>query len=259
MYSNGEAYERFMGRWSRPLALLLLEFADIPDGGRVLDLGAGAGSLAFTIAEKRPHCSITGIDDSPEYVAHVKRRNLMGDRVRFEVGDAQQMRFDDATFQSTLSLLVFNFIPDPEKALCEAARVTQPGGRIAAAVWEYGAGMEMLRVFWDAAASIDPRVESLDEKHMPLCRAGELAQLWTKVGLTNVAEKPLDITMRFQNFADYWEPFLLGQGPAGAYARQLEQPQLKQVREEVKRRLQLSQENTAFELSGRAWGVRGTV
>jgi SAM-dependent methyltransferase len=259
MFGDAEAYERFMGRWSRLIAPSLLEFADIPDAGRVLDVGSGTGSLAFVIADRKPRCKVVGIDPSKEYVAYATSRNRVGARAGFEIGDAQQLHFDDATFQSSLSLLVFNFIPDPGKALREVMRVTKPGGRIAAAVWDYGAGMRMLRTLWEAAVNIDPRAEAVEEKNMPLCHAGELSDLWKKAGLTSVDERPLDITMHFQSFADYWDPFLLGQGPAGAFVRRLERARLQTLRDEVKRRLHLDAEKAAFDLPARAWAVRGTV
>jgi len=156
-------------------------------------------------------------------------------------------------------LLVFTFIPDPAKALAGMRRVTKPGGRIAAATWDYGAGMRMLRVFWDAAASVDPNARERDEKHMPLCRAGELQRLWMEAGLTDVREQPLDIAMRFENFADYWDPFLLGQGPAGAYVQSIDGGRRQALRAAVKRRLALASEDSSFALPARAWAVRGTV
>ena len=156
-------------------------------------------------------------------------------------------------------MLVFNFIRDPGKALRELLRITKTGGRIAAAVWDYGAGMRMIRSFWDAAVSTDARAEAFDEKHMALCRAGELSKLWMDGGLESVDEKPLDITMRFESFADYWDPFLLGQGPAGAYVRAVEHDRLALLRDEVKRKLSVSAENLPFDLPTRAWAVRGTV
>ena len=122
---------------------------------------------------------------------------------------------------------MFNFIPDPQKALAKRCRVTRPAGRIAAAVWDYGGLMRMLRAFWDAVVAVDPQSEKRDEKHMPLCRAGELSQLWKQCGLENVQEEPLDITLKFDSFADYWEPFLMGQGPAGAFVRTLEGERLR--------------------------------
>jgi hypothetical protein len=117
----------------------------------------------------------------------------------------------------------------------------------------------MLRVFWDAVVAIDPAAEKLDEKRMPLCRAGELPELWRQVGLEAVLEKAIDIQMRFASFADYWEPFLLRQGPAGAYTHRLTPQQLTALRGEVKRRLGISAEDRPIELRGRVWAVRGVV
>ena len=221
--------------------------------------GSGTGSLAFAIAERNGRARVLGIDPSKEYVAYASSKNPFPDRASFEVGDAQQLHFPDASFDAALSLLVFNFIPDPKKALLELRRVTKPGGKLSAAVWDYGAGMRMLRMFWDAVAGLDPGAEKLDEKHMPLCRAGELSELWRQGGLENVREQSIDIRMRFESLADYWDPFLLGQGPAGSYVRRLDSDRLQALRDEVKRRLSLPGEHTPFVLPARVWLVRGTV
>ena len=259
MFGNAENYERFMGRWSRLVAPRLVDFTKVPESGQMLDVGSGTGCLAFALAERRPGCQVVGIDPSREYIAYANAKNPFPGRVSFEVGDAQQLRFPSGTFQACLSLLVFNFIPDPEKALREVRRVTKPGGRISAAVWDYGAGMRMLRTFWDAAVSLDAQAERLDEKNMPLCRAGELSLLWERGGLKDVDEQPLDITMRFKSFADYWEPFRLGQGPAGEYVQSLSRDRLQALRDEVKRRLSLAGEDTPFDLPARVWSVCGAV
>jgi SAM-dependent methyltransferase len=259
MFGKAEEYERFMGRWSRLVAPLLVDFSDLPDRGRVLDVGSGTGSLAFAIAERKIRVRVVGIDPSKEYVAYANSRSPFPDRVSFQAGDAQQLDFPDAAFDASLSLLVFNFIPDPGKALLEVRRITKPGGRISAAVWDYSAGMRMLRTFWDAAVAIDAGAERLDEKHMPLCHAGELSDLWRRVGLENVREQAIDITTGFKSFGDYWDAFLLGQGPAGSYVASLDRDKLQALRSEVKRRLSLSAEDTPFVLPARVWSVRGTV
>ena len=259
MFENANAYETFMGRWSRLVAPQLVEFAALPDGGRFLDAGSGTGSLAFAIGERHRQAHIVGIDPSREYIEYASSRNPFGDRASFEVGDAQRLSFADSTFDAAVSLLVFNFIPDPSKALSEVRRVTKPGGSVSAAVWDYGEGMRMLRVFWDAAVAMDPTAEKLDEKRMPLCRAGQLSELWRKGGLEGVRERPIEIEMRFASFTDYWEPFLLGQGPAGAYARGLTQRQRTALEGELKRRLGSLVDRGAFELPARVWAVRGNV
>ena len=259
MFADANAYERFMGRWSRLVAPQLVDFTDVPDLGLLLDVGSGTGALAFTLAERKPLAHVRGIDPSTEYVEYANSRNPFPNRVRFEAGDAQQLRLADASFDASLSLLVFNFIPDPVKALREVSRVTKPGGRVSASVWDYGDGMKMLRAFWDGAVNLDSKAEKLDERHMPLCRAGELSELWQQGGLENVHEQPHTITMRFESFVDYWDAFLLGQGPAGVYVKSLSPDQVYALRGEVKSRVSPSAENLPLALSARVWSVRGTV
>jgi SAM-dependent methyltransferase len=259
MFGDAEAYEHFMGRWSSVLAPQLVDFTGVPDSGKVLDVGSGTGALAFAIARLRPHCRVVGIDPSKEYVGYANSRNSFAERVRFEVGDAQRLRFGDATFDDSLSLLVFNFIPDKQRALSEISRVTKPGGRVSAAVWDYGSGMRMLRLFWESAIAVDPSARRFDESNMPLCRAGELKTLWEHGGLEHVEERQLDMVMQFGSFADYWEPFLLSQGPAGAYTAKLNPRHRETLRAEIKRRLAVTSENTPFALPARAWAARGVV
>jgi SAM-dependent methyltransferase len=259
MFANAKAYEQFMGRWSRLIAGRLIEFAGIVDEGQLLDIGSGTGSLSLEVVQRKKNVHVVGIDPSKEFVEYSNGTNPDPDRIKFEIGEAQRLPFADKTFDSSLSLLVFNFIPDPLRALQEACRVTRPGGVIAAAVWDYGREMRMLRTFWDAAASIDERAGKLDEARMPLCRPGELSDLWLKVGLKSVVEQPLDIQMRFVSFEDYWQPFLLQQGPAGAYASSLDSDTLDRLRAELTRRLSVSEGGVPFVLPARAWAVRGTV
>ena len=259
MFADAKAYEQFMGRWSRLIAAQLVDFTVVPDLGRLLDVGSGTGALAFVLAESKPAAHVLGIDPSKEYIEYANSRNTFAHRVGFETGDAQQLRFADASFDASLSLLVFNFIPDPIKALKEVRRVTKPGGQVSACVWDYGSGMEMLRTFWDAAVKLDPKAEKLDEKHMRLCRATELSALWQQGGLVNIHEQPLAIKMNFESFKDYWNPFLLGQGPAGAYVKSLNPGSVRALRQELRSRVSPSGENLPIALSARVWSVRGTV
>ena len=259
MFANAEAYEKFMGRWSRMVAPHLVDFAEPPDAGRLLDVGSGTGALAFALAERRMQARVQGIDPSKEYIEYAASQNRFSDRVNFEIGDAQQLHFADRAFDASLSLLVFNFIPDFRTAIHEVRRVTKSRGRISAAVWDYGDGMKMLRMFWDAAAAVDRSAERADERQMPLCRSGELEALWKEAGLEMVAERPIDIQMQFASFADYWNPFLLGQGPAGSYVQKIDGARQEALRAEVKRRLRMESEQAPFTLPARVWAVRGMV
>jgi SAM-dependent methyltransferase len=258
IFSEAQAYERFMGRWSRRLAPLVVGFAHVRDGDTVLDVGSGTGALTAAIAKTAPSSRIFGIDPAGSYVTLARAQQ--GSRlISFEIGDAQQMHFDTATFDRTLSLLVVNFIPDVRKATGEMKRVTKPKGTIAAAVWDYGEGMEMLRVFWDEAVALTPASAVKDERNMPLCRRGDLARLWREQGLQDVVEEGLTIETRFGSFDDFWTPFLQKQGPAGAYVASLSAADREALRQRLRRRLLGDGPDKAIVLHARAWAVRGTV
>jgi SAM-dependent methyltransferase len=258
MFALSEGYELFMGRWSRLLAPAYMAFAGIRNGERVLDVGTGTGSVASTVAAAMPLSEIVGIDASDAFVAYA-RTNATADRVRFEVGDAQALRQPSASFDQTMSLLVMNFIPDHEKAVGEMGRVTRPGGGVSACVWDYDAGMEMLRFFWDEVVALDPAMEPKDERHMKLCREGQLGALWRKTGFTSVEERALAIEQRYASFDDYWTPFLKGAGPGGAYVMSLPEERRRQLQARLRERLLGDGPDRPFTLGARAWCVRGTV
>lgn len=258
MFSGGDAYERFMGRWSRDLAPLLVTFAGVRDRDAVLDVGSGTGALTTAVAAVAPSSHIIGIDPAASYVAFAKAHHS-GDHIEFEVGDAQKLRFADGRFDRTLSLLVLNFIPDSGKALAEMVRVTRSGGTVSGAVWDYGEGMEMLRIFWDEAVALNPAADPHDERHMPLSRKGELGAVWRAHRLRNVAEEALTIRARFSSFDDYWLPFLDKQGPAGDYVARLTPNEREQLRLRLRTRLLGNGPDRPILLSLRAWAVRGTV
>ena len=250
MFSESDGYEQFMGRWSRRLAPLFVTFAGVTEGDRVLDVGSGTGALSAAAAAIES-VQVTGIERSAAYVAYA-REHVRG---RFEVGDALSLPFPDAAFDRTLSMLVLNFVPDPAAALQQMIRVTRPGGVVAAAVWDYGDGMRMLRTFWDAAVALDPDAARRDERHMPLCTRGSLADLWRAHGLHDIHEQPLTIEMAFASFDDYWQPFLCGQGPAGGYVYSLGESRQQALESKLREHLG----NTGFTLEARVWAVRGVV
>jgi SAM-dependent methyltransferase len=259
MFAQSHSYEPFMGRWSRRLAPEFVEFAGVQDGESILDVGAGTGALCAAAADGRPRTNVTGVEKASDYVAAARQRTPRRN-VRFVVGDAHDLDFSDATFDRSLSLLALNFFPDPARALAEQIRVTRPGGLIAAAVWDYADGMQMLRTFWADAVAIDPAAATRDERGMPLCRHSQLSALWLSQGMLAVGERPITIEQPFRSFDDFWLPFLGGQGPAGAYVASLSAKKRDALRERLRVRLQGEGPlDPPFTLQARAWAVKGYV
>lgn len=257
MWAGGD-YDYLMGRWSQQMAPLLVQFAGVKDGETILDVGCGTGSLTRALLDAGPTVQVTGIDGTEEYV-EVGRKNVESGRATLEQGDAQSLPYPDDSFDRCVSLLVMNFIPDAAKAVNEMKRVTRAGGTIAAAVWDYGDGMAMLRNLWDEASSIDDDAVAKHERNMPLCRQGELAALWTECGLSEVTEDGLTIQMDFASFDDYWAPFLTGVGPSGSYVRGLEPDAQNVLKERLIQKLSNGDGDAPISLSARAWAVRGQV
>ena len=256
-WGSGEAYESLMGRWSQLIAPKFLKWARIPPAADVLDVGCGTGAGSEAILALGAK-GLVGVDPSPAFVAYATSR-LAGEgrNVRFQVGDAMQLRFTDDSFDAVVAGLVLNFISEPERAVREMRRVVKQQGVVAAYVWDYAGRMEMLRHFWDAAVSLDPAARSLDEGvRFTLCRPERLAELFEGGGLTEVEVTSIEQEMVFQDFDDYWRPFLGGQGPSGGYAMGLSEDKRERLRDEIRARLQRSADGR-IRLVARAWAVRG--
>jgi len=255
---GGDDYDLLMGRWSRLLAPMFVRFADVKDGEHVLEVGCGTGSLTRALLESGPKVQVTGVDGSADYIA-INREASDERRVKLEQGDAQALPYPDRNFDRTVSLLVMNFIPDATRAVMEMKRVTRAGGSVAAAVWDYGDGMEMLRHLWDEAAAIDDVAVARHEGNMPLCRQGELAALWRECGFKSVADTGLTMQMDFSSFDDYWAPFLTGVGPSGSYVSNLDSATRAKLQDRLREKLTGNMGEAPFSLSARAWAVHGMV
>ena len=258
MFAASAGYERFMGRWSRLLAPLYISFAGVKNGDRVLDVGTGTGSAAAAMEASMPASEIVGVDPSQGFIAYAQK-SAKSTRTHFEVGDAQALKFKDASFDHTLALLVMNFVPDHDKAIAEMRRVTRAQGIVSACVWDYDAGMQMLRFFWDEAVALDPAIEAKDERHMKLSHQGQLGDLWKRAGLINIEEVPLVIDQAYSSFNDYWEPFTKGAGPGGAYVVSLPENRRQKLEARIRKRLLGDRQDGPFTLKARAWCVRGEV
>jgi SAM-dependent methyltransferase len=258
LWSGAEAYERYVGRWSRAVADRVLDWLGVPPGRRWLDVGCGTGALTEAILARCAPVRVLGVDPSPAFVAHVATR-VQDPRAAFREGDAQHLPVADDSVDVVVSGLVLNFVPDPWAALAEMARVTQPGGFVTAYVWDYAGDMQLLRLFWDAAVEGDPAAAGLDEGRLfPSCRPEPLTTMFADGGLQDVHLTAIDVLTTFADFDDFWRPFLAGVGPAPAYAVSLDDVTRAGLRERLRARLPTDVDG-AIRLNARAWAVRGRV
>ena len=223
---------------------------------RALDVGCGTGGLLSVLAERLGAGSVAGAEPSESFVAAARERVPGAEIVQ---APAEALPFPDDVFDATLSQLVVNFLDDAEAGAREMARVTRPGGTVAACVWDYGGGMTLLRAFWDAAREVEPaRAATADEaKLMGWSREGELVPLWEGAGVTGVRSGALDVTVTYATFADVWEPFLTGAGPAAAFAASLGEDAQAELGHALRRRVGAG--DGQVELTARAWAVAGTA
>jgi SAM-dependent methyltransferase len=255
-WSAAEQYEPFMGRWSRLLAGVALEWLDPPPGLRWLDVGCGTGAASAAVLAKAAPASLLGVDPSAAYVAAAAARL---DGATFQVGEAGALPVPDSSVDRAIAGLVLNFVPDPVAAVQEMRRVLVPGGRAAAYVWDHATGMQMLRRFWDAAVAEDPAAAALDEgARFAICQAGGLQACFAEAGLDDIDARPIEIATVFLDFDDYWLPFLGGQGPAPNYVAGLSSD----GRESLRSRLQATlptEPDGSIRLTARAWAASGAV
>jgi SAM-dependent methyltransferase len=257
-WASGDAYERYVGRWSRQVAPRFLEWLEPSVGLRWADVGAGTGALTSAILAGCAPAAVAGIDLSEAFLA-LARRQVADPRATFEVGDAARLPWASATHDIAVSGLVLNFVPDPAAMVREMKRVTRPGGRIAAYVWDYAAGMEMMRRFWDAAIATHPAAAAVAESlRFPVCHPDALQSLLAGAGLHAPQTRAIDIVQRYQDFDDYWQPFLGGTGPAPAYLAAQDEATRVRIRERLRAALEPAP-GSPFELTARAWAVQAGV
>jgi SAM-dependent methyltransferase len=255
-WEQGDAYERYIGRWSRQVAPRFLSWLGVPPGRRWLDVGCGTGALCAAIVERCDPSALTGVDPSEGFLRTARAR--LPDHVSVRQGNATALPLDRESADAIVSGLVLNFVADQPAALAEMSRVASEGGTIGAYVWDYADKMELIRYFFDAAVAVDPGAANADEAlRFPICRPDRLDALFSGAGLRNVETTAIDIPMRFTNFDDYWQPFLGGQGPAPAYAMSLDADARERLRDAVHRRLPVRADGS-IALTARAWAVRGT-
>ena len=247
---SADAYARFMGRYSAPLAIDFLELLDLREGQRVLDVGCGPGALTEQLVRRLGLPAVVAVDPSESFVSAIRAR-IPGIDVQRAV--AEHLPFADDEFDGSAAQLVVHFMTDPVAGLTEMARVTRPGGVLAASVWDHAGGTGPLGVFWRAVAAIDP--EARDESGLAGARAGHLAELFERAGLRDVQSSVLTVRVRYTAFDEWWEPLTLGVGPAGRYVARLAPEQRSTLAAECARLLPPA----PFEITASAWTAIGRV
>jgi SAM-dependent methyltransferase len=247
---SGDAYDRFMGRYSVALAPVFADFAGVEAGLTVLDVGCGSGVLTEELARRVRPENVAGVDPSPLLEACAER--VPGAELR--KGKAEALPWPDDAFDAALAQLVIHFMDDPGAGVAEMARVVRSGGVVAACSWDFSGGMEMLRAYWEAVRAVDPEVSSESSSFGAL---EQLDQLWRDRGLGEVVAGPLEVSSRYEDFDELWSSFLLGVGPSGEYAASLDANAQSAVRDEYHRRL--GEPSGSFTMHARSWAVRGRV
>jgi SAM-dependent methyltransferase len=245
-----EAYDRFMGRYSVPLAPVFVDFAGVTGADRrVLDVGCGPGALTAELVRRLGAAAVTAVDPSEPFVAAARERNP---EVTVEHAAAEDLPFADASFDAALAQLVVHFMADPVAGLREMARVTRENGVVAACVWDHAPGGQgPLSLFWEAATEVDPGREG--ESQLAGARSGHLTELFEAAGVDDVEESHISVSVEHPTFDEWWEPFTLGVGPAGVYAAGLEPERQAELRERSRAKLPPA----PFVTTVRAWSARG--
>jgi len=244
----GDAYDRFIGRYSRVLAPRFLDFADVAEGP-VVELGCGPGALTAVLADRFGASGVAAVDPSRPFVDFCRAR-VPGADVR--QASAEALPFADGTFAAALSQLVVSFVADAYRMAAEAARVVKPGGTVAACTFEAD-GFALARIFWQAALRFDPAAP--DDARLPFRRTEELVSLWSRAGFRDVECGVLDIEASYSGFDDYWGPFAFGIGPPGGYLSAQPEDRRASIRDacfEI-----LGKPAGAFSLPARALAIRG--
>lgn len=255
IFSNANAYEAYVGRWSRAVAPLFITWVNAASGRSWLDVGAGTGILTQVILDQANPSQVLGVDLSPEYLEFARQR-VRDARATFSLVEADRIAFDEP-FDIAVAGLVLNFVPSPERAVQSMMRSVRDGGMLAAYVWDYSGRMEMMRSFWDAAGKVDPVAKELDAgQRFAICHPDALRALFETAGLEAVEVISIDIETRFRDFDDYWLPFLGAQGSVSKYLRSLSDETLSAVREQLRSDLPTASDGS-IALIARAWAVKG--
>jgi SAM-dependent methyltransferase len=245
---GADRYDRFMGRYSGPLAPVFANFAGAAHGQRVVDVGCGPGALTAELVGRLGADAVSAVDPSESFVTAARERHP---GVDVQQAAAEELPFADHAFGAALAQLVVHFMADPVAGLREMARVTSAGGVVAACVWDHAGGRGPLSTFWEAARDLDPDVE--DESDLAGARQGHLVELFEAAGLRDIEDGDLSVDVEHPSFEEWWEPYTFGVGPPGGLVARLDPDRQDQLRERCREILP----DAPFVVSAHVWAARG--
>jgi len=245
---SAEAYGRFMGRYSEPLAAGFADLAGIDPGQRVLDVGCGPGALTAELVSRVGAERVCAVDPSRSFTAAVSERFPAVD---VRLSPAERLPFPDGAFDTAMAQLVVHFMAEPVTGLREMGRVTLPGGTVAACVWDYAGGSSPLTQFWRAARDLDPAADG--DSFRAGASQGHLIELFGQAGLAQARESRLVVRVRHPTFDDWWERFNLGVGPGGDYLASRSPDQ----RDELRERCRQIVGAPPIDVTAAVWAVTG--
>jgi ubiquinone/menaquinone biosynthesis C-methylase UbiE len=256
-FTDGEGYERFMGRWSRAAGCLFLDWLSLPSGLKWLDVGCGTGAFTEIVQESSGASEIVAIDPSTAQISYAQSRES-AEGARFQVADARSMPFEDGSFDVAVSALVLNFIPDREKAVAEMRRVVRRGGTAAAYVWDFADRRGTSQHLHSAVRDLEGPGYRPAELNAESTTPGNLKRLFEAAALTDVVTRSFEISVTHRDFDDYWDSHTKFASPIGSHIQSMTEENRQRLKQMVRARLPIDDHGA---ISFTAWvnAVKGSV
>ena len=255
--SNGDAYNNFMGHWSALVAVKFISWLKVDQGRRWLDLGCGTGVLTKSILEYGSPDFVHGIDPTEDYIAHCKSAFREDTRASFSIGGYSDLQAISETYDAVVAGLMLNFADKPQDAVIAMRNITADNGIVGVYIWDYNQKMEMLSHFWEAVVELDSGASPFHEsRRFKINDLRGLEQLFMNADFREIMTASIEVSVRYQNFEEYWIPFSGGQGPAGVYYTSLKEAQRIELKKIMRRRIK-AESDGSFVLEARALAIKG--
>jgi ubiquinone/menaquinone biosynthesis C-methylase UbiE len=236
LFSDGAAYERRMGRWSRLVGEIFLDWLGASAGLRWLDVGCGNGAFTEVLIARCAPAAVSAVDPSEGQLSYARTRSGTG-LAEFRAGDAQALPYSHDTFDAAAMALAISFIPDPLKAAREMTRVVKPGGLVATYMWDLPGG----------GVPVAPMYRTLHSLGIVIPLPGlEVSQrdgmqaLWANAGLQSIETRVIRIPVTYASFDEFWESYKIPEGPAGVAIRNMSPPEIERLKRRLREHLPIA-------------------